>query len=281
MPLPQTTPTEPSASWATATTYCTPFGAPASDEFYDVARDPSQMRNYFDPTYTGTQAHYALLGRSFAHVADGLYGLLMITKACKGRTCALPWRTLPPSLGVDSLADVLGEEFHGLHQRQPKVAFSSCVKGHVVAEEGPQDVPWKKNELLEWGPGLTKGSQGPLLSGTKRRASLERPRRWSDWTKHVKRFNPRSMSSSRILRRCLTTRLNSPYVPAPTCKLPVPLQRFQVLGPQAQRDCYFTAQGPRHHVRQAFPALKRRPPYSLCSAKNSAEVEVVARFFRP
>lgn len=99
------------------------------------------MRNYFDPTYTGTQAHYALLGQSSAHVVDRLYGLVMVTKACKGRTCAVPWRTLHPSLEVALLADVLGEEFHGFYQRQPKVAFSSCVKAHVVAEEGPQDVP--------------------------------------------------------------------------------------------------------------------------------------------
>ncbi|KAL1584124.1 hypothetical protein WHR41_07326 [Cladosporium halotolerans] len=134
MPLPQTTPTEPSTLSANTKTSCTPFGTPASDEFYDVARDPSQMRNYFDPTYTGTQAHYALLGRSFAHVVDRLYGLSMNTKACKGRTCALPWRTLHPSLEVASLADMLGEEFHGFYQRQPKVAFSSCVKGHDVAE---------------------------------------------------------------------------------------------------------------------------------------------------
>jgi hypothetical protein len=58
------------------------------------------------------------------------------------------------------------------------------VKGHVISEEGPQDVtPWERgvHESYE-GSRVGDDVQGPLLPGTARKPSFERNGRWSDWT---------------------------------------------------------------------------------------------------
>jgi N-acetylglucosamine-6-sulfatase len=157
-------------------------------ELYDVARDPAQMHNYFDPSHTALQIHYQLLGRPFKHVTKRLDALLMVTKSCKGRGCREPWGVLHPDGGVDSLAGALHETFDAFYEEQPRVSFKSCVKGHVVSEEGPQDVrPWSGggDDGLDDGVASSvgvDGRQGPLLPGTARRASFERSGRWSDWT---------------------------------------------------------------------------------------------------
>lgn len=157
-------------------------------EFYDMARDPAQMHNYFDPAHTALQIHYDLLGRPFKHVTNRLDALLMVTKSCKGESCRSPWRVLHPRGDVDSLAGALNGRFDGFYESQPRVSFNSCVKGHVVSEEGPQDVrPWSGGgrgvfDGFAGSDGLDNGAQGPLLPGTARRASFERSGRWSDWT---------------------------------------------------------------------------------------------------
>ena len=151
-------------------------------EFYDVTRDPAQMYNYFDPSHTSLQTHYQLLGRPFKHVADRLDALLMVTKSCKGVECREPWGVLHPDGDVRSLAGALDECFDSFYETQPRVSFSSCVKGHIVGEEGPQDVTaWSGGDAVVDGAGL-EGRQGPMLPGTARRASFERSGRWSDWT---------------------------------------------------------------------------------------------------
>jgi len=158
-------------------------------EFYDVARDPAQMQNYFDPDHTALQIHYSLLGRSFKHVTNRLDALLMVTKSCKGQACREPWGTLHPGGDdvVTSLAGALHGKFDAFYESQPRVSFNSCVKGHVVSEEGPQDVrPWsggeKDGKFTAGYAGLSDSQQGPLLPGTAKRASFERSGRWSDWT---------------------------------------------------------------------------------------------------
>jgi N-acetylglucosamine-6-sulfatase len=153
-------------------------------EFYDVSRDPSQMHNYHDPHHTPSQIHYDLLGRSFKHVMNRLDALLMVTKSCKGRECHEPWRVLHPDESVATFADALHKSFDAFYEGQPRVSFSSCVKGHVISEEGPQDVtPWQRgvHESYEGGR-VGDGAQGPLLPGTARKPSFERNGRWSDWT---------------------------------------------------------------------------------------------------
>jgi N-acetylglucosamine-6-sulfatase len=153
-------------------------------EFYDVTRDPSQMHNYHDPHHTPSQIHYDLLGRSFKHVMNRLDALLMVTKSCKGWECHEPWRVLHPDGSVVTLGDALHKSFDAFYEGQPRVSFSSCVKGHVISEEGPQDVtPWQRgvHESYEGGR-VGDGAQGPLLPGTARKPSFERNGRWSDWT---------------------------------------------------------------------------------------------------
>jgi N-acetylglucosamine-6-sulfatase len=79
---------------------------------------------------------------------------------------------------VKTLAGALHETFDAFYKEQPRVSFSSCVKGHIVSEEGPQDVrAWSGGDF-----GGLEGRQGPMLPGTARRASFERSGRWSDWT---------------------------------------------------------------------------------------------------
>lgn len=152
-------------------------------EFYDVTRDPAQMHNYFDPSHTALQVHYQLLGRSFKRVTDRLDALLMVTKSCKGRGCREPWGVLHPGGDVGDLAGTLDERFDAFYESQPRVSFASCVKGHVVSEEGPQDVrPWSGGDAVIGDIGGLDGRQGPLLPGTARKASFERSGRWSDWT---------------------------------------------------------------------------------------------------
>lgn len=153
-------------------------------EFYDMTRDPSQMHNYFDPSHTSSQIHYDLLGRPFKHVMNRLDALLMVTKSCKGWECREPWRVLHPDRSVASLAGALHKTLDAFYEGQPRVWFKSCVKGHVVSEEGPQDVrPWKGGKVDEHDYSIVgNGQQGPMLPGAARKASFERVGRWSEWT---------------------------------------------------------------------------------------------------
>lgn len=153
-------------------------------EFYDVVRDPSQMHNYLDPVHSLSQIHYNLLRRPFKHVISRLDALLMVTKSCKGRECHQPWSVLHPDGSVATLADALDNTFDAFYEGQPRVGFSSCVKGHVVSEEGPQDVNvWDDGRLDLFGyAGVAAGAQGPLLPGTARKAIFVRSGRWSGWT---------------------------------------------------------------------------------------------------
>jgi N-acetylglucosamine-6-sulfatase len=147
-------------------------------EFYDVARDRSQMHNYHDSKHTPSQTHYGLLGRSFKHIMNRLDALLMVTKSCRGWECHEPWRVLHLDGSVVTLADALHESYDAFYEGQPRVSFSSCLKGHIISEEGPQDVtPWQID-----GSVMVEGVQGLLLPGTARKASFERNGRWSDWT---------------------------------------------------------------------------------------------------
>lgn len=153
-------------------------------EFYDVSRDPAQMHNYHDPAHASSQIHYDLLGRPFKHVMARLDALLMVTKSCKGWECREPWRVLHPDGSIATLADALHKSFDAFYEDQPRVSFSSCVKGHVVSEEGPQHVNfWQKGVYDSYEDVMSvQGAQGPMLPGTSRKASFERNGRWSDWT---------------------------------------------------------------------------------------------------
>ncbi|KAK6443062.1 hypothetical protein LTR95_000777 [Oleoguttula sp. CCFEE 5521] len=140
-------------------------------EFYDVQRDPSQMRNLLHADHIAGQASYELSGRSFEQVVARLDSLLMVTKSCKAATCHRPWSVLHPEEPVKTLGDALRPKYDDFYANQARVSFSSCPLGHLVAEEGPQDVePW--DELLQ-GQGSGGDSQVPLMAERAKRRTFE------------------------------------------------------------------------------------------------------------
>jgi hypothetical protein len=64
----------------------------------------------------------------------------MVTKSCKAQSCREPWQTLHPDSPIKTLKGALRPKFDEFYGSQPKVSFSSCVLGHIISEEGPQDV---------------------------------------------------------------------------------------------------------------------------------------------
>jgi hypothetical protein len=113
----------------------------------DVQRDPFQMQNLLDTGYEFLAEHYTLADRSFRHIVTRLDALLMVLKSCKGETCRKPWSVLHPDGTVQSLRDSLNGDLDVFYAQQPKVAFDSCVLGHIVEEEGPQAVNvWKEDD---------------------------------------------------------------------------------------------------------------------------------------
>lgn len=105
------------------------------------------MQNLLDDGYEFLRERYTLASRSFEHLTMRLDALLMVLKSCKGDTCRKPWSVLHPDGDVKSLKDALQDRFDAFYERQPKVAFSSCVMGHIVSEEGPQEVQaWREDQ---------------------------------------------------------------------------------------------------------------------------------------
>lgn len=76
-------------------------------------------------------------------LASRLDGLLFLMKSCKGETCRNPWGTLMPGAGVSSLIDSLGEKHNNFFEETlPRVGFTSCEPGYIIAAEGPQYNRW-------------------------------------------------------------------------------------------------------------------------------------------
>ncbi|KAL2809390.1 alkaline-phosphatase-like protein [Aspergillus granulosus] len=99
-------------------------------ELYDLNDDPYQMHNIY------TKASQNLL--------DRLDGLLLVLKSCGGRTCIEPWKQLHPDGSVRTLSEALNPKYDLFYDGLPKVEYDYCVKGHVVAAEGPQ---WEDVEV--------------------------------------------------------------------------------------------------------------------------------------
>ena len=107
-------------------------------EFYDMDADFVQMDNRLHVNATGDGATY--YGRSESELVSRLDALLMVMKGCKQDTCREPWNELFPDGSVTSLETAMGERYDSFFENQPKVTFSSCPAGHIIAEEGPQEV---------------------------------------------------------------------------------------------------------------------------------------------
>ncbi|EME43950.1 hypothetical protein DOTSEDRAFT_171886 [Dothistroma septosporum NZE10] len=145
------------------TVYCT-----GEREFYDVHRDQYQMHNLLSENFAHLAKDYTIAERPFEHILERVDALLMVTKSCKGRTCHRPWDVLHSDKNVRSLKDALDSVYDDFYKEQPRVSFSSCPLGHIVSEEGPQDVNvWTLPER-------------PYLGGSQR--PLQLPGHWSWWT---------------------------------------------------------------------------------------------------
>lgn len=67
-----------------------------------------------------------------------LDALMMVLKSCEGDQCRYPWRQLHPKGQVNTLAEALVTGFDTFYTNQPKVSFSACELGYIVASEGVQ-----------------------------------------------------------------------------------------------------------------------------------------------
>ncbi|PWY65625.1 arylsulfatase [Aspergillus sclerotioniger CBS 115572] len=113
-------------------------------ELYDLSTDPYQMNNLY-PRLGSVE----LLGRSLSRVIDRVDALLLVLKSCQGNTCIQPWRVLHPDGSVDSLRDALDLKYDGFYTIQPKVSYSACENGYIIAAEGPQ-VGLQYRDGLSW-----------------------------------------------------------------------------------------------------------------------------------
>ncbi|PKS08552.1 hypothetical protein jhhlp_004938 [Lomentospora prolificans] len=108
-------------------------------ELYDLnaslLTDPGQIHNLLSPESKTT----TLFGQTLAKVVARLDSLLLVTKSCKGVTCARPWSALHPQGNVHSLRDALSPRFDTFYEKQQaKVSYSRCEMGYIVESEGPQ-----------------------------------------------------------------------------------------------------------------------------------------------
>ena len=107
-------------------------------ELYDMQTDFVQMDNRLLSDAIGPGNSY--YGRTESELVDRLDALLMVTKGCKQGSCRLPWKSIFPAGEVEDLEAEMDEQYDAFFQSQPKVSFSSCPAGHIVAEEGPQEI---------------------------------------------------------------------------------------------------------------------------------------------
>ncbi|KAL4783906.1 Six-hairpin glycosidase-like protein [Aspergillus varians] len=93
-------------------------------ELYDLNSDPYQLNNI-----------YATTPKPFK---DRLDALLLVLKSCAGSTCIKPWAELHPDWSVQSLLDALNPQYDDFYAGLPRVAYSVCQNGYLIAAEGPQ-----------------------------------------------------------------------------------------------------------------------------------------------
>ncbi|RAL01441.1 sulfatase family protein [Aspergillus ibericus CBS 121593] len=113
-------------------------------ELYDLSTDPYQMNNIYYKLNS-----MQLLGRPLSRVIDRVDALLLVLKSCQGHTCIQPWRVLHPDGSVDSLRDALHLQYDAFYTNQPKVSYSACENGYLIAAEGPQ-VGLQYRDGLSW-----------------------------------------------------------------------------------------------------------------------------------
>ncbi len=85
----------------------------------------------------GNKEYY---GRPEIELFSRLDALLMVTKSCKTESCRDPWSELFPGGQVNNIQDAMDSSYDAFFSSQPRISFSTCTGGHVIADEGPQNV---------------------------------------------------------------------------------------------------------------------------------------------
>ncbi|KAJ6573530.1 putative arylsulfatase [Mycena vulgaris] len=110
---------------------------------FDVAGDLTFSLGHSDVANFTAPTAPASLSDDLPNLVARLDALTMVLKSCKTDACRSPWSVLHPKGDVKNLADAMAAKFDDFYAAQPKVAFSECSFGYLIASEGPQDaVPY-------------------------------------------------------------------------------------------------------------------------------------------
>jgi len=100
------------------------------------------LNSTYNTTNSSTSAstnNPKILGNPILSLVSRLDALLLVLKSCKASACYDPWLELHPWGDVTSLLEAMNPHFDVFYEnQQPKVAFSECELGYLIAAEGPQ-----------------------------------------------------------------------------------------------------------------------------------------------
>lgn len=100
---------------------------------YDMKNDPHQLNNLYG--LNGTTSGFGI-----PELTNRLDTLLLTLKNCKGAVCRKPWSYVFPASSkttVRSLGDAMAASYDAFFHTQPRVSFSQCAAGYLLAYEGP------------------------------------------------------------------------------------------------------------------------------------------------
>ncbi|KAJ6542905.1 alkaline-phosphatase-like protein [Mycena capillaripes] len=108
-----------------------------SHELYDMKADPYQMNNLLLASNGSSDINLSL---TMSTLTARLDALTMVLKSCKADSCRNPWAVLHPQGDVHNLGDAMATQYDAFYATQPKVSFSECQPGYIIAAEGPQEI---------------------------------------------------------------------------------------------------------------------------------------------
>ena len=105
------------------------------------------MTNLFPQGFTNQSAASSTQSTSLAvsdhKLATRLDSLIFVMKSCKADTCRMPWEALMPGSGVNTLIEALDSKYDDFFANEvPRVSFTKCEPGYIIASEGPQFQNW-------------------------------------------------------------------------------------------------------------------------------------------
>jgi hypothetical protein len=87
---------------------------------------------------TGPQENMQYFGRPLEQLFNRLDALLLVLKGCKQDSCRDAYSVLFPDGQAKNLPQAMNRTYDTFFANQPKVLFSECIPGHIIALEGPQ-----------------------------------------------------------------------------------------------------------------------------------------------